>query len=50
MKYRTGTTFRPPSAEGWQRGDRGVRCFLWSSDKDLTRSLKQAGRSALPIN
>jgi hypothetical protein len=50
MKYRTGTTFRPPSAEGWQRGDRGVRCFLWSSDKDLTRSLKQAGPSALPIN
>lgn len=49
MRYRTGTTFRPPSEEAWERGDRGVRCFLWSSDRDLTRSLKGAGPKALPI-
>jgi hypothetical protein len=49
MRYRTGTTFRPPSEEWWARGDRGVRCFLWSGDRSLTRSLKAAGATALPI-
>jgi hypothetical protein len=35
-----GTTYRLPSPEAWERGDRGVRCFYWSDDRDLTRSLK----------
>ena len=42
---RFGVTFRSPSGEAWARGDRGVRCFLWSDEKALTRSLKGAGPS-----
>jgi Septum formation len=42
-----GVTFRTPSPEAWQRGDRGIRCFLWSEDRDLTRSVKGAGLGAL---
>jgi hypothetical protein len=35
-----GTMFRMPSPEAWERGDRGIRCFYWSDDRDMTRSLK----------
>ncbi|MER5702318.1 septum formation family protein [Micromonospora sp. NPDC002296] len=35
-----GTTYRLPSPEAWERGDRGIRCFYWSDDRDMTRSLK----------
>ncbi|MEU4781546.1 septum formation family protein [Micromonospora sp. NPDC023633] len=35
-----GTTYRLPSPEAWKRGDRGIRCFYWSDDRDRTRSLK----------
>ncbi|MBY8871346.1 septum formation family protein [Micromonospora sp. PLK6-60] len=37
-----GTTYRLPSPEAWERGDRGVRCFYWSDDHDLTRPLKKS--------
>ncbi|WP_320065750.1 septum formation family protein [Micromonospora sp. RTGN7] len=36
----TGTTYRLPSPKAWERGDRGIRCFYWSGDRDMTRSLK----------
>ncbi|GGL97887.1 MULTISPECIES: septum formation family protein [Micromonospora] len=36
----SGTTFRLPSPQAWERGDRGIRCFHWSADRDRTRSLK----------
>ncbi|MEV4759248.1 septum formation family protein [Micromonospora sp. NPDC049559] len=45
---RLGVSFRTPSAEAWARGDRGIRCFLWSDDRALTRSLKNAGPAGLP--
>ncbi|MEH1014475.1 septum formation family protein [Micromonospora sp. CPCC 206060] len=41
--HRMGTSFRPPSEAGWERGDRGVRCLLWSDRKDQTRSLRGTG-------
>lgn len=50
LKYRTGWISFIPSRAQWEQGERGVRCFLWFSDRWLTRSLDGAGRSALPIN
>jgi hypothetical protein len=50
LKYRTGTITYYPSEEEWEAGDRGVQCFLWFSDRDLTRSLKGTGTKGLPIN
>lgn len=49
VRYRVGSTFRGPSEEWWTFGDRGVRCFLWSDKRALTRSVKGAGPGALPI-
>ncbi|HEX8631801.1 MAG TPA: septum formation family protein [Catenuloplanes sp.] len=48
MRFRTGTAFRTPSEEAWGRGDRGIRCFLYSDNRELTRSLRGAGPGALP--
>nr|MDT0656417.1 septum formation family protein [Micromonospora sp. DSM 115978] len=48
--YRTGTIVYPPNRAEWDNGSRGTKCFLWSDDKDLTRSLKGAGTRGLPIN
>jgi hypothetical protein len=50
MKHRTGWISFNPTRAQWEQGERGVRCFLWFSDRRLTRSLKGAGPSALPIN
>jgi hypothetical protein len=50
MVYRSGTIIYHPFKEEWQDGDRGVQCFLWLSDRTLTRSLKGGGSKALPIN
>ncbi|MBQ1070629.1 septum formation family protein, partial [Micromonospora sp. D75] len=49
MQYRAGTIIYHPYAEQWRDGDRGVQCFLWVSDRTLTRSVKGAGAKALPI-
>lgn len=50
VQYRAGwISFNPTRAE-WQNGERRVRCFLWLSDRTLTRSLRDAGPSALPVN
>jgi hypothetical protein len=35
----SGTAFRMPSKEAWQRGDRGVRCFVWLDDRPMSRSV-----------
>lgn len=48
LRFRTGTVFYPPTAEEWELGDRGVRCLFWY-DRDITRSIKGAGPSALPV-
>ncbi|PZF88298.1 septum formation family protein [Micromonospora deserti] len=50
LRYRTGTTYRFPSAEAWARGDRGVRCWFWSGGRKLTRSIAGGGTKALPVN
>lgn len=44
---RLGTMYRVPSEEEWSHGDRGIRCFLYSANRQLTRSLKNAGPAAL---
>ncbi|MCW3842834.1 septum formation family protein [Micromonospora yasonensis] len=50
MQYRAGTIiYHPYGEEEWKDGNRGVQCFLWLSDRTLTRSLKGAGSKALPI-
>lgn len=48
LQYRIGTIYYQPY--DWKVGDRGVRCFLWSDDKDLKRSMKGAGPKALPAD
>lgn len=48
LRFRTGSVYYPPTADEWTLGNRGVRCLFWY-DKDITRSIKAAGPSALPI-
>ncbi len=50
VQYRAGTIFYHPAEDDWRNGNRGVQCFLWSSERVLTRSMKGAGSRALPIN
>lgn len=49
MQYRAGTIIYHPLEEEWKDGNRGVQCFLWLSDRTLTRSVKGAGNKGLPI-
>ncbi|MET8835785.1 septum formation family protein [Micromonospora sp. NPDC004540] len=49
MVYRAGTIIYHPFEQDWKDGDRGVQCFLWVSDRTLTRSLKGGGSKALPV-
>ncbi|TDC82711.1 hypothetical protein E1193_11015 [Micromonospora sp. KC606] len=48
LPYRAGSIFYPPSEREWEEGDRGIRCFLWSDDRKLTRSMRGAGPEGLP--
>jgi Septum formation len=48
LPYRAGSIFYPPSQREWEEGDRGVRCFLWSDDRKLTRSMRGAGPEGFP--
>ncbi|MFC4017967.1 septum formation family protein [Micromonospora sp. GCM10011542] len=48
LPYRAGSIYYPPSQREWEEGDRGVRCFLWSDDRKLTRSMRGAGPQGLP--
>ncbi|MEU5673845.1 hypothetical protein ABZ749_26530, partial [Micromonospora sp. NPDC047753] len=43
-----GSIYYPPSQREWEEGDRGVRCFLWSDDRKLTRSMRDVGPEGLP--
>ena len=48
LQFRAGIDLSTtPSSEEWRNGNRGVQCFLWLSDRNLTRSLKSAGTKAL---
>ncbi|SCG69835.1 septum formation family protein [Micromonospora humi] len=49
MQYRAGTIIYHPFEQQWRDGDRGVQCFLWVSERTLTRSVRGAGGKALPI-
>ncbi|MEW2476032.1 septum formation family protein [Micromonospora gifhornensis] len=49
LLYRTDLVVRPPSAGRWRAGDRGVRCYLWLSDRQVTGSLKGVGPAGLPV-
>ena len=49
LQYRVGSIFYPPSRREWEEGDRGVRCFLWSDDRKLTRSMRGVGPEGLPV-
>ncbi|SBT43513.1 septum formation family protein [Micromonospora auratinigra] len=48
LPYRTGSLYGLPSQAAWARGDRQVRCFLWSYTQ-LKRSVRGAGPAALPV-
>ncbi len=49
LVYRSDVVVRPPGAGRWRAGDRGVRCYLWLSDRAVTGSLKDAGPAGLPV-
>ncbi|GAB3140864.1 hypothetical protein GCM10027290_12430 [Micromonospora sonneratiae] len=50
LKYRAGTIYYYPSRSDWEAGERGIKCFVWVSSRDLTGSVKDAGTKGLPIN
>ncbi|WBB89765.1 septum formation family protein [Verrucosispora sp. WMMC514] len=49
LQFRVGTIFYHPAEGEWRSGNRSVKCFIWMSDRTLTRSVKAAGTRALPI-
>ncbi|WP_232533890.1 septum formation family protein [Plantactinospora sp. KBS50] len=49
LQYRTGVLTLPAPRPDWQAGNHGVRCYLWMRNRDLDRSLKDAGTAGLPI-
>ncbi|MFC4019781.1 septum formation family protein [Micromonospora sp. GCM10011542] len=49
LRFRSGVVVRPPGAGRWRVGDRGVRCYLWLSDRTVTASLRGTGPAGLPV-
>ena len=49
VRFRAGSIFYHPFEREWRSGNRGVQCFLWLSDRTLTRSLKGVGARGLPV-
>ncbi|MEU4774394.1 septum formation family protein [Micromonospora sp. NPDC023644] len=49
LQYRAGSIYYHPFEQEWRNGNRGVQCFLWVSDRSLTRSMKGAGTKGLPV-
>ncbi|GIJ21822.1 septum formation family protein [Micromonospora lutea] len=49
LVFRTDVVVRPPSAGRWRVGDRGIRCYLWLSDRRVTGTLKGTGPAGLPV-
>jgi hypothetical protein len=47
--FRVGSIYYHPDEQSWLAGNRGVQCFLWVNDRNLTRSVKGAGPKALPV-
>lgn len=48
LRSRAGSIFYHPFEREWRAGNRGVQCFLWVSDRALTRSVAGAGTRGLP--
>lgn len=49
VRFRAGVVSLPAAEEQWQSGNRGVRCYLWISERPLTASVKGGGDKALPV-
>lgn len=49
LRFRAGSIFYHPLERQWRDGNRGVQCFLWVGDRNLTRSLKGVGTRGLPV-
>ncbi|WP_027660867.1 septum formation family protein [Salinispora fenicalii] len=49
VEYRTGYIYYTPLEEEWLTGNRGIQCYLWVDDRNLTRSMKDAGKAGLPL-
>ncbi|MFG1654168.1 septum formation family protein [Micromonospora sp. NPDC049275] len=49
LDFRAGTIYYQPYEQEWRNGNRGVQCFLWISDRNLTRSMRNAGTKGLPV-
>ncbi|PZM97477.1 MAG: hypothetical protein DIU79_02525 [Actinobacteria bacterium] len=47
--YRTGVISLPGASSDWEAGNRGVRCYLWLSNRTVNTSLKGAGPNSMPI-
>ncbi len=45
---RAGVFWYLPDEDGWRNGDRGVRCYLWVPERNLKKSMHNAGPSGLP--
>jgi hypothetical protein len=50
MQYRSGWISYNPTRTEWMAGERRVRCFIYFAKRTLTRSLKDAGPDALPVD
>jgi hypothetical protein len=49
LRFRTGTIAWLVSEEDWDAGNRGIGCYLWLPEREISRSLAGAGESGLPI-
>jgi hypothetical protein len=49
LRFRSSVVVRPPGTGRWTVGDRGVRCYLWLTDRTVAASLKNAGPAGLPV-
>ncbi|OJF12385.1 septum formation family protein [Couchioplanes caeruleus] len=50
MQYRSGWISYNPTRTEWLAGERRVRCFIYFAERTVTRSLKNAGPAALPVD
>lgn len=49
VRFRVGAIADWMSPQDWQAGDRGFRCYLWVTDRELEESLEGAGPDELPV-
>lgn len=49
LKFRAGSIYYGPAERDWRNGNHTVQCFLWLTDRTLTRSLRNTGPRSLPL-